>query len=327
MNRSLIPVHFCSKSNSMKISIPGFILLLIVQPAFSQMNPYTENLISVNELIDGTLSLPENIKEPPLVILIQGSGPTDRDGNQMMMKNDASKKIAHQLAENGIASYRFDKRIFKMNKFKIKEEDLRFEDFVTDVNSVLEYFTVDKRFNKIILAGHSEGSLIGMLAAKQGADAFISLAGPGRSIDKIVVEQLAKQSQELSENARQAFDEIIATGSTVHYSPYLESIFRPSVQPYIASWMKYDPVQEIAKLEIPILIINGSFDLQVDTSDAEILNAAALNSKLIILKNMNHIFREIIGENLENTKAYNEPNRPLHSELIPVLTDFIKSIE
>jgi len=302
-------------------------MLLFVQLTFAQMNPFTENLVSVNKLIDGTLTIPENIENPPLVILIQGSGPTDRDGNQMMMKNDASKKIAHQLAENGIASYRFDKRIFKMNKFNIKEADLRFEDFVTDVNSILEYFKADKNFDKIILAGHSEGSLIGMLAAQQGADAFISLAGPGRSIDKIVVEQLAKQSEELSENARQAFDEMGKTGSTSNYSPYLESIFRPSVQPYIHSWMKYDPALEIAKLEVPILIINGSFDLQVDSTDAEILNAAAPNSKLVILKNMNHIFREIKGENLENTKAYNEPNRPLHPELIPVLTDFIKSIK
>jgi len=302
-------------------------MLLFVQFTFAQMNSFTENLVSVNELIDGTLTLPENIGNPSLIILIQGSGPTDRDGNQMMMKNDASKKIAHQLAENGIASYRFDKRIFKMNKFRIKEADLRFEDFVTDVNSILEYFKAGKKFDKIIAAGHSEGSLIGMLAAQHGADAFISLAGAGRSIDKIILEQLAKQSEELSENARQALDEIIETGSTVNYSPYLESIFRPSVQPYIASWMKYDPALEIAKLEIPILIINGSFDLQVDTNDAEILNAAARNSKLVILKDMNHIFREVKGENLENTKAYNEPNRPLHPELIPVLTDFIKSIK
>jgi len=311
----------------MKTKILSFLILLCVHLTFAQMNPFTENLVSVNELIDGTLTIPENFENPPLVILIQGSGPTDRDGNQMMMKNDASKKIAHQLAENGIASYRFDKRIFKMNKFRIKEADLRFEDFVTDVNSILDYFKADKKFDKIILAGHSEGSLIGMLAAQQGADAFISLAGPGRSIDKIVVEQLAKQSEELSENARQAFDEMGKTGSTTNYSPYLESIFRPSVQPYMRSWMKYDPALEIAKLEVPILIINGSFDLQVDSTDAEILNLATPTSKLVILKNMNHIFREIKGENLENTKAYNEPNRPLHPELIPVLTDFIISIK
>ena len=311
----------------MKIKILSFILLLIVKSAFSQMNPYTEKLVSVNEFIDGTLTSPENIENPPLVILIQGSGPTDRDGNQMMMKNDGSKKIAHQLAENGIASYRFDKRIFKMNKFKIKEEDLRFQDFATDVNSILEYFKADKNFGKIILAGHSEGSLIGMLAAEHGADAFISLVGPGRSIDKIIVEQLAKQSEELSENARISFDEMKTNGSTSNYSPYLESIFRSSVQPYINSWMKYDPAAEISKLDIPVLIINGSNDLQVDVKDAELLKEAKPDAKLVILENMNHIFREIKGENLENTKAYNEPNRPLHPELIPVLTDFIKSLK
>lgn len=302
--------------------------MLIVQSTFAQTTSFTEKLIFVNELIDGTLTLPENIVNPSLVIFIQGSGPLDRDGNQMMMKNDAFKKIAHELSENGIASYRFDKRIFKMEKFNIKEVDLRLEDFVTDVKSILEYFKADKNFDKIILAGHSEGSLIGMLAAQQRApDAFISLAGAGRSIDKIIVEQLSKQSEELSENACKALEEIKETGSTVNYSPYLESIFRSSVQPYLASWMKYDPALEIAKLDIPILIINGSFDLQVDITDAEILNASAKNSKLVILKNMNHIFREIKGENLENTKAYNEPNRPLHPELIPVLVDFINSLE
>jgi hypothetical protein len=312
----------------MKLKILVFIMMLIVQSTFAQTTSFTEKLVFVNELIDGTLTLPENIANPSLVIFIQGSGPLDRDGNQMMMKNDAFKKIAHELSENGIASYRFDKRIFKMEKFNIKEVDLRLEDFVTDVKSILEYFKADKNFDKIILAGHSEGSLIGMLAAQQGApDAFISLAGAGRSIDKIIVEQLSKQSEELSENACKALKEIKETGSTVNYSPYLESIFRPSVQPYLASWMKYDPALEIAKLDIPILIINGSFDLQVDITDAEILNASAKNSKLVILKNMNHIFREIKGENLENTKAYNEPNRPLHPELIPVLVDFINSLE
>jgi len=312
----------------MKLKILVFIMMLIVQSTFAQTTSFTEKLIFVNELIDGTLTLPENIVNPSLVIFIQGSGPLDRDGNQMMMKNDAFKKIAHELSENGIASYRFDKRIFKMEKFNIKEVDLRLEDFVTDVKSILEYFKADKNFDKIILAGHSEGSLIGMLAAQQGApDAFISLAGAGRSIDKIIVEQLSKQSEELSENACKALEEIKETGSTVNYSPYLESIFRSSVQPYLASWMKYDPALEIAKLDIPILIINGSFDLQVDITDAEILNASAKNSKLVILKNMNHIFREIKGENLENTKAYNEPNRPLHPELIPVLVDFINSLE
>ncbi len=295
--------------------------------SFSQVEPVIENEVSINKFIDGTLTSPSNTENPILVILIQGSGPTDRNGNGFMMKNDGSKLIAKALAENGIASYRFDKRIFKMNKFKIREEELRFEDFVTDVNSILNYFEAQNKYDKIIIAGHSEGSLIGMLASIIKADAFISLAGAGSSIDQIIVDQLAKQSPELSENAKNAFLEIKEIGRTSNYNPLLQSIFKPSVQPFLKSWMKYNPTEEIAKLEVPVLIVNGSFDIQVDTTEAVLLAEANPKAELVILDKMNHVFRKIEGDNLENTKAYNEPNRPLHPELISTLVTFIRSVK
>lgn len=303
-------------------------MFFILSISFAQQRDYLEEDLSIDKFTDGTLTLPENSENPTLVIFIQGSGPTNRDGNQPMMKNDGVKKIAHELADNGIASFRYDKRIFKMDKLRIKEADLSFEDFVVDVNAIIDHFEKENKFKKIILAGHSEGSLIGILAAQSGgADAFISLAGAGRSIDEIIVEQIAKQSADLSENARTAFNEIKEKGSTSNYSPYLESIFRPSVQPYIKSWMKFDPAAELAKLDIPVLIVNGSFDLQVDVTDAHLLQNAAPGSQLLIPEKMNHIFRKIEGESLDNTKAYNEPGRPLHPELIPAMVGFIKSIE
>jgi len=305
-----------------------FILLFTLQLAIAQESSINEENLTIDKYTDGTLTLPENPENVPLVIFIQGSGPVNRDGNGPMMKNDGIKKIAQELAERGIASFRFDKRIFKMDKLNIREQDLSFEDFVTDVNSILEHFSKDQTYSKIILAGHSEGSLIGILAAQNGkADAFISLAGAGRSINTIIVEQIAKQSGELSENAEIAFEEMLANGSTTNYSPFLESIFRPSVQPYMVSWMKYDPAKEISKLDIPVLIVNGTFDLQVDVTDAEILQNSNPKAELVLIEDMNHIFREIKGENLENTKAYNEAQRPLHPELIPALTSFIESIE
>ncbi|MCF4100993.1 alpha/beta hydrolase [Gillisia sp. M10.2A] len=311
----------------MKKALYFSFLFLFSYLNYAQETTYTETELSINEMIDGTLVIPNTTIAPNLVIFIQGSGPTDRNGNQMMMKNDGIKKIAHQLGEHGIASYRFDKRIFKMNKFRIKEEDLRFEDFVTDVNSILEYFNANDQFAKLILAGHSEGSLIGMLAAAQGAEAFISLAGAGESIDKIIVAQIAKQSKELSENAAQAFKEIDSTGKSVNYNPLLASIFRPSVQPYMKSWMKYDPAIEIKKLDIPVLIINGTADIQVEVKDAQLLKAAKPEAQLDIIENMNHIFRNVGEDLLQNTKTYNEAHRPLHEDLIPVLTNFIQSLE
>ena len=312
----------------MKKTFSLILMFFVLSISFAQQREYLEENLSIDKFTDGTLTLPENTENPSLVIFIQGSGPTNRDGNQPMMKNDGVKKIAHELAENGIASFRYDKRIFKMDKLRIREADLRFEDFVTDLNSVVDHFTKTNKFQKIILAGHSEGSLIGILSAQsRDIAAFISLAGAGRSIDEIIVEQLAKQSADLSANARTAFNEIKEKGSTSNYSPYLESILRPSVQPYIKSWMKFDPAAELAKLDIPVLIVNGSFDLQVDVTDASLLQNAAPGSQLVIPEKMNHIFRKIEGESLENTKAYNEPSRPLHPELIPAIVDFINSIE
>lgn len=313
----------------MKKSILSCLALVFTTLSFGQDSISSlEQKLTIDKFTDGTLVLPENVVKPPLVIFIQGSGPVNRDGNAPMVKNDGMKKISKELADNGIASFRYDKRIFKMNKFKIKEEDLTFNDFVFDLSNVIQYFQKENNFSKIIVAGHSEGSLIGILGAQaETVDAFISLAGAGRKIDDIIVGQLFKQSAELSENARISFDEMKTNGSTSNYSPYLESIFRPSVQPYINSWMKYDPAAEISKLDIPVLIINGSNDLQVDVKDAELLKEAKPDAKLVILENMNHIFRKIEGENLDNTKAYNEPARPLHPELIPTMVEFVNSIK
>jgi esterase/lipase len=311
----------------MKLQILSLFTLFILQFSFSQEVFVKEQQITIDQFTDGTLLHPE-VQNAPLMILIQGSGPVNRDGNAPMMKNNGMKKIAEELSQKGIATFRFDKRIFKMDKLKIKEENLSFDDFVTDVIAIVEHFRKTGSYNKIILAGHSEGSLIGILAAqKTKIDGFISFAGPGRAIDEIIVGQLSKQSQELSENARKAFNEIKANGSTQNYSPYLESIFRASVQPYIKSWMSYDPSVEIAKLEVPVLIITGSSDLQVDVTDAKILAEAKPGAELVILDNMNHIFRKIEGEDLENTKAYNEPERPLHEDLIPTILESTKIIK
>ncbi|TBW28386.1 S9 family peptidase [Gramella sp. KN1008] len=312
----------------MKNHILTVILLILFQQGSSQELNYVEEDLKITQAIEGTLTIPKLEETESLVIFIQGSGPTDRNGNQPMMKNDGMKKIAHQLAKNGIASFRFDKRIFKMTELKIKEEDLRFDDFVNDVKDILKYFEEKDQFDNLLVAGHSQGSLVGILASEEMADGFISLAGAGQPIDNIIVEQIHKMAPPLAENARTAFDEIRETGSTTNYSPMLESIFKPTIQQFMESWMKYDPVEEITKLDIPVLIINGSADIQVETEEAEALKIASEEAKLVIIDNMNHIFRKIESEDrLKNTKSYNEPNLPLHPELIPVLTEFIKELE
>lgn len=304
------------------------LLLIFFQLAIAQELKYAEEDLKISQAIEGTLTTPVSKEAESLVIFIQGSGPTDRNGNQPMMKNDGMRKIAYQLAENGIASFRFDKRIFKMDELKIKEKDLRFDDFVLDVKDILKYFEEKDKFDNLILAGHSQGSLVGILASQEMADGFISLAGAGQPIDNIIVEQVHKMAPPLAENARTAFNEIRETGQTTTYSPMLESMFKPSIQPFMHSWMKYNPSEEIAKLDIPVLIINGSEDIQVETKEAELLKNASDDAQLVIIDNMNHIFRKIESKDrLVNTKSYNEPNQPLHPDLIPVITEFVKELE
>lgn len=310
----------------MKNSI--FLLLFFTLSfSFAQETQFTSEDLDIDDYVKGTLVTPVSEEKLPLVIMLQGSGPTDRNGNQSFMKNDAMKKLAQHLAENGIASYRYDKRIHQAQRLKIAEKDMRFDDFVTDAVSVLDHFKEDEKFENIVVLGHSQGSLVGMLAAKQRADGFISVAGIAQPIDSMLTQQIANQMPGLKENVQQAFSEMRATGSTTSYNPVLESIFRPSVQPFILSWMKFNPLEEIAKLEIPVLLINGSNDLQVTETEAQELKAAHPEAELVILENMNHILRKIDGDDLENSKSYNEPGLPLHPELTAVITRFVKNLE
>ena len=298
--------------------------LLLFGMASAQNKDYNSEDLSITPLIDGTLIVPSTEK-PPLAILIGGSGPTDRNGNQQMMVNNSLKLLAEGLYKNNIASFRYDKRIVKQMKMNsVDEKNIRFDDFIEDAAAVLNHFKKDGRFSKIYIIGHSQGSLIGMIAAQNGADGFISIAGTGQEIDDVIIDQLSKQAPGLVENARTSFDDLRANGIALNYSPGLASIFRKEIQPFVFTWMQYNPKVEIAKLNIPILIINGDKDIQVQVSEAELLRSAKPDAAYEIIPNMNHVFKEIEGNDLENSKSYNIYNLPVIPKLITVISDFIK---
>lgn len=295
--------------------------------AQAQKSTYTSEDVKVTSLIEGTLLVPESDGKIPLAIIIAGSGPTDRDGNQMMMKNNSLRYLAEGLYDKKIATFRYDKRILKIMKMgKIDETKINFDHFIEDAVDILDHFKNDERFSKITLIGHSQGSLVGILAAQTGVDGFISLAGAGQSIDDVIVDQLDNQAPGLKENARKSFDDLRVNGVAQNYSPGLASIFRPSIQPFIFSWMQYDPAAEIAKLDASVLIINGDKDLQVQVSEAEKLHVASPGSQLEIIENMNHIFKEIKGNDMENSKSYNEYARPVMPEVVDIISNFISQI-
>jgi len=293
--------------------------------ASAQKQTFTSEDLSITPLIDGTLMVPSTTEKPPLAILIGGSGPTDRNGNQQMMVNNSLRFLAEGLYNNNIASFRYDKRIVKQMKLNsINEKNIRFDDFIEDAVAILNYFKKDDRFSEIYIIGHSQGSLVGMIAAQNGADGFISIAGAGQEIDDVIIDQLSKQAPGLMENARDSFDDLRANGIALNYSPGLASIFRKEIQPFVFTWMQYNPKVEIAKLNMPVLIINGDKDTQVNISEAEILRSAKPDAAYEIIPNMNHVFKEIEGNDLENSKSYNIYNLPVVPKLITIISDFIK---
>ena len=303
----------------------NFIFLFLCVSSIAQTDNLTFEELIITPLIDGTLLIPNPEKEGVLAIIIADSGATDRNGNQPMMKNNSLRFLAEDLYKHNIATFRYDKRIVKqMKKGKIAEKNIRFDDFISDAIAVIDFFKQDKRFSKIYIIGHSQGSLIGMVAAQEGAGGFISIAGAGQEIDDVIVDQLADQAPGLKDNARTSFDDLRANGVAYNYSPGLSSIFRKEIQPFIFSWMQYNPQEEIKKLKIPVLIINGDKDNQVQISEAELLKAAKPDAAYKIIPNMNHIFKEVHGNELENSKTYNQYNLPVMPELITTIVDFIK---
>lgn len=306
-----------------------FLLLLCVSTlTFSQESKVITQDIEVNTLIKGTLFSPE-IKgdKNNLVILIAGSGPTNRNGNSTIGGiNNSLKFLAEGLSKNGVTVFSYDKRIFaQMINKTLDEKTLSFEDFINDTKDVIAFFKSQKKYAKIIIAGHSEGSLIGMVAANGNADGYVSIAGAGRPIDEVLSEQIAKNSPSMKEAADKDLA-LLKEGKTFEVkNPLMATLFRESIQPYMISWIKYNPQLEIKKLNIPILIINGTADSQVPPSDAKLLHEANQKSELLIIQNMNHVFKEVKNDE-ENTKSYSDPKLPVAPELINSIAKFVNSI-
>ena len=302
-------------------------LYVLMTTIHAYAQEFTSEEIKVNTNVEGTLLLPNTQEEKsiPLVILIAGSGPTDRDGNQSFMKNDALKKIAEALSQKGIATFRYDKRIVKQIRNQNIDKNISFDDFVIDARSVIGFFK--SKFETIIVAGHSQGSLVGLLALDAGASGFISLAGAGKPIDEILEEQIEKTAALFSKSTERVLNVLRSGETTSEYPPELASIFNLELQAFLISWMQYNPAKIIANTPLPILIINGDKDLQVDVKEAQLLNSAAQNSKLIIIEHMNHVLVKIDGDDLENAKSYNNPNLKINEELINAIQEFTLAID
>jgi alpha/beta superfamily hydrolase len=322
---NLISINFMliKKFKMMRYLI--LVLVLVSSVSFCQEKTFNAEELSVTKWIDGTLLHPKAIEKPSLAIIIAGSGPTNRNGNQNFLKNNSLKKLAEGLSNRGIATFRYDKRIVKQIRHGNVDKDIMFDDFVSDAIAVVEYFKKKDAYSKIYVIGHSQGSLVGMLSAKDKADGFISLAGAGNNIGDVLVDQVTQMAPKLGEETQRIVDLLKEGNTTTDYPAVLESLFRQDLQLFMINWMRHYPSEILKTLKMPILIINGTKDLQVSESEAQLLKAANEKATLTIIENMNHVLFEIKGDDLENSKSYNESVRPISPQLIKSITDFIKS--
>ncbi|MDD2038688.1 alpha/beta hydrolase [Pseudomonas putida] len=281
-------------------------------------------------VLHGSLLLPQQATPPPVVLIIAGSGPTDRDGNNPASgRVDNLKRLALLLANEHIASVRYDKRgVAASQPATPDERDLSVERYVVDVVAWSRKLKADPRFGPLILIGHSEGALIASLAAEQaGASAVITLAGSGRPLAEVLHEQLAQRLPPAQLAGGSALLDRLQAGQTSLDVPApLRQVFRPSVQPYLISLFQQNPAAAFARLPMPALIVQGRNDVQVDVADAQRLKAAKPDAQLVLIDGMNHMLRISPKGMSQQRDSYLNPELPLARELGERIVTFIQHL-
>ena len=278
--------------------------------------------------LSGTLTLPEGSGPFPVALILAGSGPVDRDGNLPGARNDSLKLLAEGLAMHGIGSLRIDKRgIGRSGGAATREENLRFATYVDDAVAWLAKLRGEPNVGTLFLLGHSEGALVATLTAQRSPVAgLILLAGAGEPAPAVIARQLADAgaSEALQATSRR-IAQSLADGTPVENVPAeLGALYRPSVQPYLISWFSLDPALELAKIRGPILIIQGTTDLQISPADARKLAAAAPDAGLTIIEGMNHVLKDAPLERSANLATYARQDA-LSKSLLPAIVRFVRS--
>ena len=276
--------------------------------------------------LDAVLTTPADVERPPVVLLIAGSGSTDRDGNGPQAKPATLKKLAEQLAERKIATLRYDKRGAGGWKAEFgKPEDFRFKDYVDDAVSLVNYLRDSGKFSRVAVAGHSEGGLVAILAARQmQVDRVVLLVTAARRQGDLLKAQLERRQipPDVLEPILKAIDSIMA-GQTVDPPPRGFAI-APSMQASLASAFVIDPIDPLKSIDRPVLIVGGGRDLQVARLDFAALSAASPLAKTLWVPDMNHVLNDVTDD-ADNMAAYNQPDRALDVTMVDAVSAFIKA--
>ena len=282
--------------------------------------------------IHGTLLVPDNASRTA-VLIIAGSGPTDRNGNSSVtgIATNTYKMLADSLAARGYASLRYDKRgIAASVAAATDESQLTFEAYIDDAAAWAEWLAADERFDRVVLAGHSEGGLIALVAAKRSDKvvAVVTLAGVGESIDATLRRQLGTQPEPYRSECMRIIDELKAGRTVSDPMPELAALFRPSVQPFLISQMRYEPSTEARTLSQPLLVVQGTTDIQINLNDAIKLSTVNPRTRLAIVSEMNHVLKICASlDQQAQMMTYINDTLPLAPTLVATIADFLSKLD
>ncbi len=293
-----------------------------------------DSVVTAAGTLHGTLALPAADGRVPVVLLIAGSGPTDRDGDQGGRGPATLRKLAHALAARGVASLRFDKRGIAESEAAGEAEGAgSYALFVSDVADWTDRLQADPRFSTVSLAGHSEGGLFALAAGHaRRADAVVSLAGPGIPMTDVLRRQLADPvrlpTEALRAAATRALDAIEAGEVAGDLPAPLDQLFSPRTQRMLAEWAPWDPAAEAAAFDGPILVVQGTTDRQGEPDEAERLAAVSDRTRLLLIDGMNHVLVQDDAPLVAQVMgSYLDPGLALDETLVRELAEFLLGVE
>lgn len=276
----------------------------------------------------GTLMTPEQDTKRVVVLLICGSGATDRDGNNPQMKGNSIRYLAEDLCAKGVASLRYDKRgIARSVESAMPEQDIHISTYVEDAKGWIE--ALSKDYDRVVVVGHSEGAKIGTMASAGNSRVagLVLLAGAGRPTDEILKTQIRQTLPMVLESVSSIID-TLKMGRMVEQVPQmLYALFRPSVQPYLISDFAVDPVAVLQGVDVSVLIIQGDKDLQIGVEDARLLQEARPDAELVIIPNMNHVLKPCVSTDMAvQMETYVKPDLRIEPQVAREIADFIERL-
>lgn len=281
--------------------------------------------------LSGTLLRAGEGGQGPVALIIPGSGPTDRDGNNPLGVTAASYRLlAEALLERGIATVRIDKRGMFASKAAVADANaVTIPDYVADTAAWVAATRKATGAPCVWLIGHSEGGLVALAAAQElgGLCGVVLVSAPGRPLGDVIKAQIRANPMNVTliVPADNAVD-LLASGRKVNAETLpapLQGLFAPSLQGFLISLFSYDPAALARSTNLPLLIVQGGKDLQVPVTDAQRMAAANPAAKLVILPDLNHVLKDVGEGAPANLAAYRDPALPLGKGVAEAIADFI----